>query len=190
MFVFNDKLYAYVIEPVSKGYSFFVPEAARKSVKRFFINLNTPTRFLNCLLQGKMKGAGNELSRLVVNSSIGIGGLFDPAKNHFNLTRYDEDTGQTIGFHGIGAGPYIVLPFLGPSSVRGTVGLVIDMLPLDPLFYAKIKLWESTAIRTYEIVNDSSLRIGEFESLKKAAIDPYISFRDLYFQYVESAIKK
>ena len=189
VFSFNDRLYFYVLKPVARGYSFVVPEVARKSVKRFFANLATPKRFLNCLLQGKVKGAGMELSRLVVNSTIGVGGLFDPAKRFFNLIKYKEDSGQTIGFYGIGTGPYLELPFFGPSSIRDSFGTVMDML-LDPLLYLDIKFWERVAIRTGHIVNNTSLIIGEYEHFKKAAIDPYVAKRNAYYQHRESEIKE
>ena len=111
MFVFNDKFYYYLFKPVYKGYSFVVPEPARKSVRNFYTNLPMPGRFFNCLFQGKGKGAGTELLRFTINSTLGIGGLFDAAKAGFDLKGYEEDVGQTLAKANMGEGTYIVLPF-------------------------------------------------------------------------------
>jgi len=187
MFVLNDWLYFYSLEPTARAYAYVLPEPARKCIKRFFINTTTPGRFVNCLLQGKIKGAGIELSRLVINTTIGIGGLFDPARNYWNLSRNNEDTGQTFGHYGMGHGFYFVLPLLGPSSGRDALGTILDFA-LDPLLYVNIKLWENGTIRFVRTVNDSSLILGEYEDLKKAAIDPYISLRNAFVQYRKRAV--
>ncbi|MCP4715903.1 MAG: VacJ family lipoprotein [Deltaproteobacteria bacterium] len=189
VFVFNDRFYFWIVKPTARGYAFVVPEAVRKGVKRIFFNLVMPKRFINCLLQGKLGGAGIELSRFVINSTLGLAGFFDPASSFQGFETYSEDTGQTLGVYGLGGGPYIIWPFLGPSSLRGTVGLVGDTL-LDPLWYASIKPWESIAIRSYTIVNDTSLRIGEYEDLLEASFDPYIALRNAYMQFREAAVKK
>jgi len=188
MFSFNEGLYFYVLKPAARAYSVVMPEKACRGIKRFFNNLSMPSRAINCLLQGKVKGAGIELSRFAINTTVGVAGFLDPASS-FGLEQYNEDTGQTLGLYGIGDGCYVVLPYFGPSSVRDTVGLVTDLL-LHPLVYVKIKLWENPALRAYETVNNTSMRIGEYEDLKKAALDPYVSFRNAYYQYRASEIKK
>jgi len=111
----NDKLYRWVLKPVAKGYKFVVPDPVRVSVRNFFLNLGTPIRAVNALLQGKFGDMGMELARFGINSTIGMAGLFDPAKE-FHPTRKDEDTGQTLGVYGLGPGFYLVLPILGPSD--------------------------------------------------------------------------
>jgi phospholipid-binding lipoprotein MlaA len=191
MFVFNDKLYFWVLKPTAQGYKFIVrPEGVRKSIKRFFLNIAMPKRFLNCLFQLKFKGAGVEITRFVLNTTIGIAGFFDPGKGIFNLTRYDEDTGQTFGFYGMGPGFYFPLPFFGPSSGRDAFGLIFD-LALDPITYIPgATLFTSMGATLFTSINNTSLKIGEYEDLKKAAIDPYISLRNAYFQNRESAIKQ
>ena len=181
MFVFNDKLYYWVLKPTAQGYSYVVPEPARMCVKRFFVNLATPIRFVNCLLQGRFAPAGSELTRFVVNSTAGIGGLFDPAYYCWELKRSDEDTGRTFGRYGVGHGIYIVLPFFGPSSARDTVGMVGDAF-LDPLFYVNTNLWESAAIEASDKVNSVSLKINEYDEFKKSAVDPYVSLKNAYIQ--------
>ncbi len=189
MFAFNDKLYFYSLKPTAKAYKFVVPEPVRKSVNRFFLNLSSPARIINFFFQGKIRKAGISLSRLLINTTIGIAGFFDPAKKHFALEHHSADFAQTIGIYGVGPGFYVVWPFLGPSSIRGTAGTVLDTL-LDPLYYVKIKTWKQILIGGYEIMNDTSLRIGEYESLKEMALDPYVSLRNAYFQHRLSIIKK
>ena len=187
MHAFNDKLYHYFLKPVAKGYDFIVPKPARVSVKRVFYNAAMPKRFVNCLLQGKLKGAGTEFARFSINTTFGLGGLFNPAGNC--IEDYNEDSGLTLGHYGMGTGIYLVWPFLGPSSIRGTTGTVLD-IALSPLTYVNMELWERLSIRNYETVNDTSLRLGEYEDLKKSAIDPYIALRNAYFQNRQSALSK
>jgi len=189
MFVFNDKLYFWVLKPAAQGYSFVVPEPARMCVKRFFLNLITPVRMVNCCLQGKFKGAGVELTRFVVNSTSGIGGLFDPSYYCWGLTRQDEDTGRTLGRYGVGHGIYIVWPILGPSSARDTVGLVGDSF-LDPLSYVNLHLWERAGIEAYQRVNTVSLKIDAYDEFKKSAVDPYVSLRNAYLQNRQYGLQK
>ena len=189
MYHFNDKLYFWVLKPVAQGYNKVVPEAARVSVSNFFSNITFPIRFVNCLLQVNVDGAARELGRFMVNTVFGIGGLLDPAsRKDANLEKQDNDFGQTLGFYGVGQGFYIMLPILGPSSPRDTVGLFGDSF-LQPVNY--INPWEAVAgIRVYDKLNDTSLKIGDYESLKEAAIDPYVAIRDVYAQYRHKKIQK
>ena len=188
-FHFNDKLYFWLLKPVATGYKKVAPEPLRISVRNFFSNLFMPIRAVNCLLQGKFKGFGNELLRFVTNSTAGMLGFMDPAKTALKLEKQDEDFGQTLGLYGLGPGFFINWPILGPSSLRGTVGLVGDGF-IDPLNYLLDSTMYNAATRGYEQVNTTSLTIGEYESLKKAALDPYVSLRDAYYQYRKNKIKK
>ncbi|MDO8721752.1 MAG: VacJ family lipoprotein [Syntrophales bacterium] len=182
MYRFNDKLYFWVFKPVAQGYRKVVPEAARVSVSNFFANLAFPLRFVNCLLQANFEGAAAELGRFTVNTLWGIGGFLDPASSKdINLSKQDEDFGQTLGAYGLGQGFFIIWPLFGPSSPRDTVGLVGDAF-LTPSTY--LSPWYAGAgTRVYDRVNDTSLTIGDYESLKEAAIDPYVAIRDAYVQY-------
>jgi phospholipid-binding lipoprotein MlaA len=180
MYHVNDKFYFWLLKPASQGYSTVVPEDIRLSVSNFFKNLTTPIRFVSSLLQLKVKKAGNELVRFVYNSTAGIGGLADVAKTDLDIKRHEEDLGQTFGHYGIGHGFYIVWPILGPSSLRDTVGMVGDWF-LDPVYYVN-PLEASLGISAYDRVNETSFYIGDYEDLKKAAIDPYVSIRDAYTQ--------
>ncbi|HNY49248.1 MAG TPA: VacJ family lipoprotein [Smithella sp.] len=185
---FNDKLYFWALKPVAQGYKTVLPEPARLSVKNFFSNLAFPARFLSCLLQADFSGAAMETGRFAINTLWGIGGLLDPSSGkELNLQKQDTDLGQTLGVWGVGQGFYIVWPFFGPSSARDTATLVGDYF-LYPVSY--INPWyDWLAVRTYEEVNATSLRIGDYEALKDAAIDPYVAFRDAYAQYRYKKIK-
>lgn len=188
MFWVNDKLYFYLFKPIARGYR-VVPEPARQSVANFFSNLSTPVRFVNSVLQLKFADAGTELGRLVVNSTVGIGGLFDPAKKYLGWRKKDEDLGQTFGNYGVGNGFYIVWPLLGPSSARDTVGLVGDYF-LDPLHYIDMKTMERVALKGLEKETKLSLDKDTYEGIKRQALDPYLYVRTTYAQHREGKIKK
>ena len=188
MHLFNDKLYFWALKPVSQGYNKVVPEKARVSVKNFFSNLGFPVRFVSCLFQADFSGAAAELGRFTVNTVWGVGGLLDPSSSQqLNLPKRDADIGQTLGFYGLGQGFYIVWPVLGPSSARDSAGIVGDFF-LYPVSY--IRPWyDWLAVRAYQEVNDTSLRIGDYESLKDMAIDPYVALRDAYSQYRQKKVE-
>jgi phospholipid-binding lipoprotein MlaA len=188
MYHFNDKLYFWMLKPVAQGYGKVVPEIARISVKNFFSNLGFPVRFLSCLLQADFRAAATEIGRFSINTIWGIGGLMDPAASKdLDLRKQDTDLGLALAYYGVGHGFYIVWPVLGPSSPRDSVEIVGDyfLYPvsyINPWYY-----WLGT--KSLEIVNDTSLRIGDYESLKDAAIDPYVAFRDAYLQYRLKKVK-
>jgi phospholipid-binding lipoprotein MlaA len=179
-YYFNDKFYFWLLKPVSQVYSAIFPEIVRIGVSNFFYNITTPIRFVNSVLQFKLKDAGNELVRLVINSTLGVGGFGDFAKGQLDIKRKNEDLGQTFGTYGIGHGFYLVWPILGPSSLRDTVGLVGDGF-LNPINYIR-PVATSIAITSYDTVNHTSLHIGDYEDIIEAAVDPYVSIRDAYVQ--------
>lgn len=188
MYHFNDRLYFWVLKPAAQGYKAVMPEQARVSVRNFFSNIVMPVRFVNSLLQGKVKAAGNELARFGINSTIGVAGLFDVAKMHYDIEAQQEDLGQTFGSYGVGGGIYIVWPVLGPSTLRDTVGRVGDGF-LNPVNY--ITPFESQlAVRASEQVNNTSLQLGEYEDFKESALEPYVAIKDAYIEYRKEQIKK
>jgi len=187
IFYVNDKLYRWVFRPVAKGYRYVVPEGVRIAVRNFFSNLGTPIRAVNALLQGKLVATGTELARFGINSTIGVAGCFDAAKQ-FDLARKDEDTGQTLGVYGLGHGMYVVLPILGPSSARDAVGIVGDMF-LDPLNYLPT-MEVAIGARVLRSETELSFRYKEYDELTGAAVDPYIAVRDAYLQYREKRVKE
>jgi phospholipid-binding lipoprotein MlaA len=187
-FEFNDKLYFWFLKPVSRGYEKVVPWEIRTCTQNFFRNLLMPVRAVNCLLQGKMDGLGNELLRFVINTTAGFGGLADPA-TAINIMPRDEDLGQTLGAAGVGHGIFIMWPVLGPSSIRDTVGMAGDGF-LSVLSYYPDEFKYKLGVRGLEKVNDTSFKIGDYESLKDAAFDPYSALRDAYFQIREKKVRE
>jgi len=188
MYGLNDVLYFWVLKPCASTYKAVVPEPARIGIHNFFNNLTTPVRFVNCLLQGKGEEAGTEFERFVVNTTVGVLGFGDPAKDQYGLEPVEEDLGQTLAVHGFENGCYIVLPLLGPSTVRDSVGKVGDLF-LNPVFYLEPT---EAAVGTYavEITNENSFRIGEYEVFKSAAVDPYVAMREAYIQYRNKQIQE
>lgn len=182
IFVFNDKLYLWALDPVARGYEWVIPEGGRVAVMRFFTNLVFPVRLVGNVLQGKLKGAGVETARFGVNTTVGLLGFFDPATHWLELTAPpEEDFGQTMGCYGIGEGFPLMLPILGPSNARDVVGSVADGF-LNPVAYVD-PWWVYYSSRTVEKINLTSLRLGEYESFKRQALDPYTFMRDAYSQY-------
>ena len=192
-FIFNDKLYFWVLKPVASGYKTVAPEVVRVSVRNFFSHLTTPVRLVNCLLQADVKCAGTETARFFLNTAIGFAGFFDSAKTGFNLEKQDRDFGQTLGRWGMGPVFYIDLPILGPSSLRDGLGYAVD-LSFDPRtylgFYFATVGYIDTGGWVLDKINEASLTLGEYEDLKKAALDPYIALREAYHQYRQSKIRK
>ncbi|HVN98078.1 MAG TPA: VacJ family lipoprotein [Syntrophorhabdaceae bacterium] len=180
----NDKLYFWLLKPVTRGYKYVLPESLRIIVSNFYENLKTPIRFVNNLLQGRPVYAGKEVIRFLINSTVGVAGFKDCAKECLNITGRDADFGQTLGKYGLGFGFYIVWPVLGPSSPRDTVGFAADWW-LKPQTYLTTQLItpETAALYAHEEVNDTSFHLGDYEALKQAAIDPYVAMRDAYVQY-------
>lgn len=185
IYYFNDKFYFWLLKPVAQGYKFVFPQVVRIGIDNFFTNLIFPVRFVNNLLQGKWDGAQREASRFAINTFWGFGFL-DVAKKYDNIEASKEDLGQTFGKWGIGNGFYIMLPLLGPSTVRDGIGLAGDYF-LNPVSYVTPFWPDSLAIRAEDTVNNASLHIGDYEALKKGAIDPYVALRNAY---VESRKKK
>jgi len=180
-FWFNDKLYFYVLKPVVKGYRRIAPRPVRISVKNVFSNLVTPVRAINSLLQLKIRGFGTEIYRFVINSTFGIGGLFDPAKSIAGVDRSIEDFGQTLGFYGLGHGFYVVLPLVGPSSLRDAVGSFADSY-VDPLRYTGIRTYGLLIVRSVDSTTRLSLARDTYDGIVKDSLDPYLFVRAAYVQ--------
>jgi phospholipid-binding lipoprotein MlaA len=178
-FVFNDRFYFWFLKPVATGYKTVVPEKARVGVSNFFTNLTFPVRFVNCLFQGKVEGAAEELGSFLLNSIGGMGGFFDIA-GAAGVRKYDEDLDQSLAVFGFGPGFFIHWPFFGPSTLRGTFGSVGDGF-LDPVNYLDSS-GARFAFKSSDVVNRTSLRIGDYEALKRAALDPYVAMRDAFYQ--------
>ena len=179
--VINDRIYIWILQPVATGYGVVLPQFIRRSIARAFNNLLFPLRFINNMLQFKFEQAADETGRFILNTTVGILGFTDPAKDIFKLEPHPEDFGQTLGHYGIGGGFHIVLPLLGPSNLRDTIGKIPEVYLLDP----KVLIEDSnteTQVRVIEIVNQTSLQLGQYESLRKDAVDLYPFLRDIYEQ--------
>lgn len=179
MYSFNDALDQAIFKPLGQGYNAIVPAPVNKGVSNFFNNISDVTSAVNNLLQFKVGRAISDVGRVAVNSTIGIAGLFDVASN-MNMPRYNEDFGQTLGTWGVASGPYIVLPVIGPSSGRDTVGVVADWFT-DPITYIEDDAvrW---GLRGLDLVDTRAGLLNASRVLDSAAIDPYAFVRDAYLQ--------
>jgi phospholipid-binding lipoprotein MlaA len=188
MFTFNDRFYFWVFKPFTTGYNAVIPEDFRVCFRNVFNNAVMPVRFLNNLFQLKFENCGIELARFLINSTIGFGGLVDAA-NYIDLKPREEDFGQTLGWYGLDHGFYFVWPFLGASSARDTVGMAADsfMNPINWLLPGAEWVFGASA---YRYTNDQSLRVGEYEDLIRAAVDPYEAVKDAYAQYRKKQVAK
>ncbi len=190
MFKINDKLYYWVFKPTGEVYRAVFPQNFRISLQHAFHNIKYPIRAVNSILEFKFGDFFKETGRFVVNTLLGFGGLIDVARGipWLKDAPPDRDTGVTLGYWGIGNGFYIVLPVLGPCTLRDAVGKVGDYF-LDPVTYVEPET-ASVSLKTEEKVNYLSLHITDYDDLKKASLDPYISFRNAYIQYRNALIKK
>jgi phospholipid-binding lipoprotein MlaA len=208
MFEFNRKLDKYVIKPVATYYEKIMPDALEKGIDNFSHNARFGPRLINNLLQLKARGTAIELGRFLVNSTLGLAGFFDPAKHWFGWETPDEDTGQTLGAYGVPPGPYLVLPFLPPLTVRDFFGLILDF-GADPVNYLVFPTFEvddwpsaiahknrdTTTIaqfgtRIEEIINYRSLNLEKFQGVEEATVDLYAAVRNAYLQKRAKAIRE
>jgi len=188
VFHFNDKLYFWILKPVSEVYRAVVPRQIRSGLYNFFYNIEMPVRFVNCILQGKFETAGDEFAGFVVNSTEGILGFDNPAKNYPELQRGSEDLGQTLGSYGIGNGIYIVWPLLGPSTLRDTLGMAGDRFLKPASYIEPIEL--SMGVAGLRTINATSFKIGDYETYKEAALKPYEGLRNAYIQNRQKKIRE
>jgi len=198
MTTFNDKVFMNVLNPVSKGYAYITPQTVRVGINNFFENIMFPVRFTNNLLQLKFQNSSEELGRFLINTLWGLGGFMDPATNELKMKTYKEDFGQTLGFYGVGEGFPIVVPFLGPSNLRDITGLAADsyVSVLSTAGDSNLKykipnnLGQEIGIKTFDVINSTSLKLGQYESLKKDALDLYPFLRDIYSQARKKQIEE
>jgi phospholipid-binding lipoprotein MlaA len=188
MFWFNRQVDRFLLKPVATGYDRVLPDPAQKSVKSSIDNLNVVRRLTNNLLQGKATGAAREAARFTINSTIGAAGLFDIAKDGFGIKQSDEDTGQTLGYYGVGPGPYLVLPFLPVTTLRDGIGSIADAA-LNPLNYF-IPIGATLGIAGTSAVNERSLNLDKYERVEESVVDLYGAVRDAYLQRREAQIKE
>ena len=186
IFSFNDAADRWVLEPVATGWDYVMPDPFQRGISNFFGNLSAPRRILNDLLQGKPRKAGSDLGRFAINTTFGLLGFFDPAGEH-GFAPADEDFGQTLGVWGSPPGPYLVLPFFGPSNPRDTVGLAVDTASTPEFWLAPYYVsYPATATR---LVNTRSLALETVRAERAAAFDFYSAGRSAYVQYRANQVR-
>ncbi len=207
IFEFNRQLDKWVLKPVAQGYNFVMPDRLQVGVHNFFYNVRFPPRFFNNLFQGKLKGAGIEVGRFLINTTAGVGGFIDVAER-MDMTTPEEDTGQTLGFYGVGPGPYLVVPFLPPFTVRDFAGYFAD-IALNPINWLVLPIIEVDGVpsaishpnrdtttiiqlstRVGDIVNERSLSLEKFQGVEEATLDLYAAVRNAYLQSRQKQIRQ
>lgn len=181
VFTFNENADEYVIKPVAEAYQFVLPDFVRTGVTNFFSNIGDVFVAVNNLLQGKPGNAANDIGRFLVNSTIGILGLFDVA-TEAGLEKNKEDFGQTLGVWGVPSGPYVVLPLFGPSSVRDTAGLALDIKTDFILNSNQLNHDQKVGSTVLRVVNQRANLLDASQLLEDAAFDKYSFLRDSYLQ--------
>ena len=181
MFAFNYNFDRYVLKPVAKGYNVVMPDELQRMIGNAFDNINPVPKWVNNLLQRNYKGFWTEMGRFLINSTLGIGGLWDIARQEFGLQKTNVDFGQTLGKWGVEPGPFLVLPFLPPLTVRDGIGLGVDGA-MDPLSYVLPFIWDRLGMRLGDTVNDRSLNLDLFQGFEETTIDLYSAVRNGYLQ--------
>ena len=207
MFEFNRKVDKYALKPVAQGYDFIIPDFVQVGISNIFYNFRFPQRFLNNVFQGKVKGASIEVGRFLLNTAVGYAGFLDLAKE-IDLVTPDEDFGQTLGFYGVRPGPYLVVPFLQPFTVRDFAGYVTDIF-LNPINWLVAPIIEvegvpsliahknrttttfvQIGVRVGEVVNERSRNLEKFQGVEEATLDLYAAVRNAYLQSRTRAIRE
>ena len=178
---FNDALDRAILKPTAKGYKAITPQFVETGVSNFFSNLGQPTVILNDLLQAKFKPALSDTGRFLLNTTVGIGGLFDPASKA-GLDRNDEDFGQTLGKWGVPSGPYLMVPFFGPSTVRDGFGSGVDVFS-DPVHYIERDAWRYS-LQGMNLIDARARRLSLEDTLNQT-YDKYGFIRNAYLQQRE-----
>ena len=194
-------------QPACAGENAVVPNPVQIGISNLFYNIRFPSRLINNLAQGKLSGAGTEVGRFLLNSTFGLGGLVDVAK-YMDITTPEEDTGQTLGYYGVKPGPYLVVPFLPPFTVRDFFGYIGD-IALNPINWMVFPLIEVNGVpslvahhnrttssiaqiggRVEEILNDRSLNLEKFQGVEEATLDLYTAVKNAYIQKRRNAIRE
>src|ERR1051326_599389 len=186
---FNDRVDENVAVPLARAYSRILPEIVRNGIQHFIYNTELPITFANDILQFAPVRASQTLARFAVNSTLGLGGLFDPATG-FKIPHHREDFGQTLGFYGVGEGPYLVLPFLGPAPPRDVAGRVADIF-FDPLTYSGLReaAWWGAGREAADLIDTRARNIDGLAALRAGSLDFYATIRSIYRQYRNAEIQ-
>jgi phospholipid-binding lipoprotein MlaA len=189
IFALDQDLDRMFLARTARTYNEVVPEFGRDRIHDLLENLDLPVTFANDILQGERKRAGETLARFTVNSTIGLGGLFDPATTHFDMPNHTEDFGQTLGVWGVGGDPYLMLPVLGPSSPRDLAGQAVDV-GLDPMTWLRFKqhIWWQAGREYFTILDLRARNLETVEGIERSSVDFYATARSLYRQHRENEI--
>jgi len=181
VFAFNDGFITYVFSPINTVYTGFFPPDIRAGFGNFYRNLGYPVRLINALLQFKFDKMAKETASFALNTVFGVGGLFNVTRNMESLQSSPEDFSQTLAFYGVGSGTYLVLPILGPTTLRDTLGSVADSFA-HPLTYVTPDSAKYGLIG-HDKGNAASAQLPAYKSIKEESFDHYTSMKDVYFQY-------
>jgi phospholipid-binding lipoprotein MlaA len=183
IFDFNDTLYTHLFRPVALGYRHAVPEFARDRINDFLTNLKMPVVFVNDVLQGNLPRAGEAVERLTLNLTFGVGGIMDVA-TPMGVPRHDADFGQTLAVWGVGEGPYLVLPIIGPSSPRDGVGYLVDSFadPLDQYLQNDNLTWVAETRFGVTVLTVFEANVDVLDDIKRSSMDYYGAMRSAYRQ--------
>lgn len=186
----NGKIDKYFVIPTVGVYFFLVPQGGRRAVHNFLQNVSLPTVFVNDILQGEAKRAGQTLARFTINTTLGLGGLFDPATSKFHIPGHGEDFGQTLAVWGVDEGPYLVLPFFGPQPPRDALGQVADVF-LDPTTHIHFKqhLWWDVGRYYFTLLDLRGQTYSTVQGIQRGSVDYYASLRSLYRQLRNNEIR-
>jgi len=182
IFRFNDNVDERVALPIARAYVRIVPEALRNSIHDFIYNVELPITFANDVLQLAPTRASQTVARFFINTTLGVGGLFDPA-TLLKMPDHHEDFGQTLGFYGIGEGPYLVLPFIGPAPPRDVAGRVVDIF-FDPITYSGLREagWWTAGREAVDLIDLRARNIDSIATLRAGSLDFYATIRSIYRQ--------
>lgn len=188
MLKLNGKIDRYMVIPTVTTYFILVPDPGRRAVHRFLENLSLPTTFVNDILQGQITRGSQTMARFLVNTTIGFGGILDPA-SHMKIPDHGEDFGVTLGAWGVDEGPYLVLPFLGPSNPRDAFGLAADV-GLDPTNYIPFKqhIWWAAGRYYFTVLDLRGQTFQTVQSIQRSSIDYYSALRSFYRQIRTKAV--
>ncbi|MBL7661201.1 VacJ family lipoprotein [bacterium] len=191
VFWFNEQFDTYLFKPIAQGYNYITPNVAQRSFTNFFRNLRSPIYIVSDLMQGNSDQLGTHLARFMYNSTFGLAGFIDVAKE-FGLRHVEEDFGTGLGYRGVETGPYLVLPIYGPSNLRDTFGRIADSF-LDPLgaagyFSDALEDPVLYGTRALEAVNIRAKRLEDKELMDDMSLDPYVFRRSAYMQMREGLV--
>jgi len=189
MFDFNEGFYDNLMEPIVRGYRDSVNEDVRTGISNVFDNAMAPLKLVSSFLQGDFDKTGRVIGRTIINTTLGLGGMFDVAGKAFGIEDVNEDLDQVLGSYGVSTGPYVVLPLFGPSNVRNIVGRVGGIF-LSPTYHFAPGVEVGGGLTVTDQINDTSFIVDDIEQLEESTIDKYESVRDFYGQYRDGLVKE